>query len=47
MELAELADASEGQVGGFIFEITTVPESGTLALAGLGVAALVISRRKK
>jgi hypothetical protein len=37
---------SEGQVGGFIFEITSVPEPGTLALAGLGVAALVMVRRK-
>lgn len=41
-----VGDASEGQVGGFVFEITSVPEPGTLALAGLGVAALVIFRRK-
>jgi hypothetical protein len=37
---------SEGQVGGFEFIITSVPEPGTLALAGLGVAALVMVRRK-
>jgi hypothetical protein len=42
-----VGDASEGQVGGFEFIITSVPEPGTLALAGLGVAALVVFRRKK
>jgi hypothetical protein len=37
---------SEGQVGGFEFTISSVPEPGTLALAGLGVAAFVAFRRK-
>ena len=44
---AGVGTASEGQVGGFVFVITEVPEPGTLALAGLGITAFAISRRKK
>jgi len=42
-----VGSATEGQLGGVIFEITSAPEPGTLALAGLGLVFLVVSCRKK
>jgi hypothetical protein len=41
-----VGSATEGQVGGFIFEITSVPEPETLALVGLGLAGFATLRRK-
>ena len=41
-----VGDASEGQLGGVIFVITPVPEPGTLALVGLGAAAMLFRRRQ-
>ena len=38
--------ATEGQLGGVVFVITSVPEPGTLALAGLGLAVLAVACRK-
>ena len=38
--------ASEGQVGGFIFSITPAPEPASMALAGLGIAGMLIFRRR-
>jgi hypothetical protein len=41
-----VGSATEGQLGGVVFAITTVPEPGTLALAGLGFATIAALRRK-
>ncbi len=41
-----VGSASEGQVGGFLFSIQAVPEPVTSTLAGLGIAALFIFRRR-
>jgi hypothetical protein len=37
---------TEGQIGGFVFAIAPVPEPGTLALVGLGAAAMLTFRRR-
>lgn len=42
-----VGSASEGQVGGFVFAIASVPEPGTLALVGLGAAAMLTFRRRQ
>lgn len=42
-----VGSASEGQVGGFVFAIEPVPEPGTLALVGLGAAAMLTFRRRQ
>jgi len=41
-----VGSATEGQLGGVVFEITSVPEPGSLALAGMGLAVLAVSSRK-
>jgi hypothetical protein len=41
-----VGSATEGQVGGFVFVIQAVPEPETLALAGLGIASMLFSRRR-
>jgi len=41
-----VGSASEGQLGGVVFEITSVPEPVTLTLAGLGFVVLGASLRK-
>jgi hypothetical protein len=38
---------TEGQLGGVIFVIAPVPEPGTLALVGLGAAAMLTFRRRQ
>jgi len=41
-----VGSATEGQLGGVVFEITSVPEPGSPALAGLGLAIVAVSYRK-
>jgi len=40
------SDAPDGQLGGAVFAITSVPKPGTLALIVLGLATLAVSCRK-
>jgi hypothetical protein len=41
-----VGSATEGQLGGVVFVIQSVPEPATLALAGFGIAAMFIFRRR-
>jgi hypothetical protein len=41
-----VGSASEGQIGGVIFNITPAPEPASMALAGLGIAGMLIFRRR-
>lgn len=41
-----VGSATEGQLGGVVFKITPVPETGSLALVGLGLAIFAVSFRE-
>jgi len=45
--VAQIFGAGAGQIGGLSLTVTATPEPGTIALGGLGAAALLLFRRKK